>query len=287
MKQRKQSSTTNPITFLLVSSSDHVTAVTGITPTVTISKNGGSFASPSGAVSEIGNGWYAIAGNATDRNTTGDLLIHATGTGADPCDDRYSIVPWDPFDAAALGLTNLDAAISTRSTYAGADTSGTTTLLSRLSSTRATNLDNLDTTVSSRLATSGYTAPSTPPTVAAIRTEMDSNSTKLANLDATVSSRLASGSYTAPDNTSITAIKAITDTLGLTAIADALLKRDFSAVSGEASRSMLNALRAIRNKVSRSGSTITVTKEDDTASAWTATITTDATAAPITTVDPA
>jgi hypothetical protein len=46
-------------------------------------------------------------------------------------------------DAAGFGLSRLDAAISTRSTYAGADTSGTTTLLSRLSSTRAGYLDNL------------------------------------------------------------------------------------------------------------------------------------------------
>ena len=45
-----------------------------------------------------------------------------------------------------------------------------------------TRIANLDATVSSRNAT-------TPPTVVAIRTEMDSNSTKLANLDATISSR--------------------------------------------------------------------------------------------------
>lgn len=58
-----------------------------------------------------------------------------------------------------LLVTNIDAAISSRSTYAGGDTSGTTTLLSRLTSGRATNLDNLDAAVSTRLATSGYTAP--------------------------------------------------------------------------------------------------------------------------------
>ena len=39
---------------------------------------------------------------------------------------------------------------------------------------------------------------------------------RLANLDAAVSSRLASASYTAPDNTSITAIKAKTDSLTFT-----------------------------------------------------------------------
>lgn len=43
----------------------------------------------------------------------------------------------------ATNLDNLDAAITTRSTYAGADTAGTTTLLSRLSATRAGYLDNL------------------------------------------------------------------------------------------------------------------------------------------------
>lgn len=99
MKLRKQSSTDYPICFLMVDSTDHVTAETGLSPTVTISKNGGSFASPSGTVSEVGSGWYKLAGNATDRNTLGELLIHATATGADPVDDRYEIVAWDPFSA--------------------------------------------------------------------------------------------------------------------------------------------------------------------------------------------
>ena len=62
-------------------------------------------------------------------------------------------------------------------------------------------VENLDATVSSRLATSGYTAPSTAPTVTAIRQEMDTNSTKLANLDATTSSRLASSAYSAAPTT--------------------------------------------------------------------------------------
>lgn len=41
-------------------------------------------------------------------------------------------------------LTNLNATVSSRSTYDGSDTAGTTTLLGRLTSQRATNLDNLD-----------------------------------------------------------------------------------------------------------------------------------------------
>ncbi len=106
-KLRKQSNTTYPLFFLMVDSTDHVTGKTGLSPTVTISKNGGSFASPSGAVSEVGNGLYKVAGNATDSNTLGELWIHATGTGADPTDTAYTVVPYDPFDAVRLGLTAL------------------------------------------------------------------------------------------------------------------------------------------------------------------------------------
>lgn len=69
--------------------------------------------------------------------------------------------------------------------------------------------------------------------------------------------------------------------------ADALLKRDMSAVSGESARSPLNALRFLRNKWSISGTTLTVTKEDDTTSAWTSTVAGDATADPIVSSDPA
>lgn len=70
-------------------------------------------------------------------------------------------------------------------------------------------------------------------------------------------------------------------------IADALLKRDMSAVTGEAARSPLNALRFLRNKWSISGTTLTVTKEDDSTSAWTSALTESAGANPITGSDPA
>lgn len=69
--------------------------------------------------------------------------------------------------------------------------------------------------------------------------------------------------------------------------ADALLKRDMSAVTGESARSPLNALRFLRNKWVVSGTTLTVTKEDDATSAWTATVTATAGADPITGSDPA
>lgn len=109
MRDRQLGSTAHPITFLLVLSSDHITGATGKVPTVTISKDGGAFAAPAGAVSEIGNGWYALAANSTDRNTLGDFALHATAAGCDPLDREYAIVAYDPFNAANLGLTGLPA----------------------------------------------------------------------------------------------------------------------------------------------------------------------------------
>lgn len=72
----------------------------------------------------------------------------------------------------------------------------------------------------------------------------------------------------------------------VTELVDALLKRDFSAVTGESARSVLNSLRAIRNKVDIAAGTMTVYKEDDSTSAWTATVTT-AIGNPIASIDPA
>ncbi len=127
----------------------------------------------------------------------------------------------------------------------------------------------------------------------AVRSEMDDNSTKFGALmtyadDAEV--RLAS--IMAKTNNLPASPAAVGSAMTLTAgertsIAEALLKLDLSTVAGEASRSVLNALRALRNKFSVSGTTYTVTKEDDTTTAWTATLTTDPDADPITGSDPA
>lgn len=124
--QIKNSSTVYPLVFFMVDSADHITGKTGLTVTVTLSKAGGAFASPSGAVSEIANGWYKVAGNATDSNTNGPLALHATATGADPSDTLYEVVAVDPQDAVRLGLSALPNAAAeaagglyTRGTGAG------------------------------------------------------------------------------------------------------------------------------------------------------------------------
>lgn len=119
MKERQQSTSTYAIGFLLVSSTDHVTPVTGLggSVTVTISKSYGAFASPSATIGEVGNGWYSLSGSglATDLGTLGDIVIHAFGTGSDPTDVTYTVVAYNPFDPVRLGLTALPNAAAAAS----------------------------------------------------------------------------------------------------------------------------------------------------------------------------
>lgn len=91
-----------PLVFLLVLSADHITGATGKTPTVTISKNGGAFTTPLGAVTEIGNGLYKVAADAQDANTLGPLFLHATAPGCDPVDEQYDVVDYNPTSAQPI-----------------------------------------------------------------------------------------------------------------------------------------------------------------------------------------
>ena len=76
------------------------------------------------------------------------------------------------------------------------------------------------------------------------------------------------------------------DVAALDDIADAILKRDWGLITGEAARSLLNAARFLRNKWDVTAGVLTVTKEDDATTAWTGVTTGTAGADPITAVDP-
>ncbi len=217
---------------LLVSSTDHVSPVTGATLAISASKDGAAFASISPTVTERGNGWYSLALTTAHSDTLGDLALHISASGADPLDmvllveggstdadvssrlasGSYSAPPSaasirSEMDANSTKLAHLDADVSTRLPTSSYSAPPSASSIRTEMDTNSTKLANLDTTVSSRLAAASYSAP---PSAAAVRAEIDANSTKL---DATVSSRLAAGSYVAPDNADIAAIKAKTDLL--------------------------------------------------------------------------
>ncbi|MBP6544715.1 MAG: hypothetical protein KA265_19145 [Piscinibacter sp.] len=179
-----------------------------------------SYSAPPSAATIAGAVWdEAISGHLT-AGTTGAKLNAAASAG-------------DPWSTALPGAYSAGSAGFLVGTY-------------------------LDAAISTRLATSGYTAPLS---AAGTRTALGLAS---ANLD-----------------TQLDALPTATEN------ADALLDRDMGVGADTNSRSPRNALRHIRNKWSVSGTTLTVTKEDDSTTAWTSTLSTNASADPITGSDPA
>lgn len=114
----------------------------------------------------------------------------------------YSLTQAFPSNFSSLGIS-AGGAISTVTTLTNApsDSSGTTTLLSLLTSTRAEYLDNLS--GGAVMLASSYTAPlSAAGTRSALGMSAANLDAQLAALDSDILSRLASSSYSAPPSAS-------------------------------------------------------------------------------------
>lgn len=209
--------------------------------------------------------WDEILSGHAVAGSTGEALS-AAGASGDPW---ITALPGS-YSAGQAGYiigTNLDATVSSRATQASVDTVD----------------DFLDTEIAAIKAKTDN-LPSDPADASDVAASFSAVNTKLDTIDDFL-------------DTEVAAIKAKTDNLPAspaatsdiptaTQNADALLNRDMSAVSDTNARSPLNALRFIRNKWSIAGTTLTVTKEDDATSAWTATVTAAPGADPISGNDP-
>src|SRR5690606_15202054 len=104
------------------------TALTIANTDIKIWKTGGTSESNknSGGATHIASGRYYAVLDATDTNTIGPLEINVHVSGALPIKVRCCVLDEAVYDVM-FGTT-------APSTYAGADTSGTTTLLSRIGS---------------------------------------------------------------------------------------------------------------------------------------------------------
>ena len=176
-------------------------ATTGLAVTCQPYQSGAAVGSAINCPETGSTGFYS--GNMTGSAGTYQLAFRAAGANV-----GSGNIVWDGTNEIAsstLTQANVQSALTEQ---------GITTA-------RAGNLDNLDTTVSSRLAPSGTlatvttltNAPSvpTPSEIASqVRTEL---ATELARVDVATSTRLASSAYTAPANSDITSIKAKTDNL--------------------------------------------------------------------------
>lgn len=90
MASLKVSTATTRMLFM-TDATDHVTGKASLTLTVTASKAGGAFATITPSVTDRGSGWYAVALTAAHTDTVGELVLHATATGADPTDKLYDV----------------------------------------------------------------------------------------------------------------------------------------------------------------------------------------------------
>ena len=169
----------------------------------------------------VGKTGYALTATTGLGNQTGAVGSVTAGVTVTTNNDKtgYGLsgaavqAIWDALTSALttvgsigkLLVDNINATISSRSTYAGGDTSGTTTILGRIIGTLATGTHNPQTgdsfarlgapvgasisaDIQTRLATSGYTAPPSSATIAA------------AVWDLTVSGHTTSGTFGAAMN---------------------------------------------------------------------------------------
>lgn len=103
-------SVTRRIVLKAYLSSDHVTAATGKTIAVVISKNGAAFGNPSGGATnatEIANGWYYVDLSTTDSGTLGPLIVRGTASGVDDAETWRYVV--DPHNAGYDGVPSVTA----------------------------------------------------------------------------------------------------------------------------------------------------------------------------------
>lgn len=99
-------STARDIVVLMIDSTDHVTGKTGLTLTISLSKNAAAFASITPTVTELSSGFYKLALTTTHTDTLGDFALHITSTGADPSDVVRQVVARLPGEKVDIGYVN-------------------------------------------------------------------------------------------------------------------------------------------------------------------------------------
>jgi len=263
----------------------------------------------SGGATHIANGYYHSTLDATDTATLGRLDVSVNVAGALPVYKSFMVEAAGKFD---FGYSATGAIPSFGVLSRGTAQSATGTTLVLAASDDYANDVLIGSTVLAFGATqgywqsrqiTGYVLSTDTVTVDAWTVTPSGTITYvvLGSPPASVSSptqvALVDGAITAAKiaTGAITAAKVAADAIGASQlatdavdeIADGLLNRNMATGTDSGSttvRTVRQALRALRNKVSVSGGTATVTKEDDSTASWTAAVTGTPT---VTAVDPA
>lgn len=266
MTRRLPQNTAFTIMLKVFSNSDHISPSSGSTVGVKISKAGAAFINPNAGATNAaevdstnGPGWYKYSADSTDLNTLGDFVIRATATSCDPSEQVCMVVA----ATAAVNMTQIaGVAVDTTSPQLGV----------RVNNIVANAVDTTSAQLGVRLVNIGASA---------IDTTSPQLGVRVVNIGAS-----------AVDTTSAQlGVRVNVITSGsINSVADGLLDRDMS-VGGDTgsttTRTVRQSLRFLRNKWTISAGSLSVFKEDDSTVSWTAAVTTDSTALPIVTNDPA
>jgi hypothetical protein len=222
---------------------------------------------------------------ATSQGTADDATLAAIAALSIPSAATIADAVWDEAIAGHVAVGSTGEALGDASAAGdpwgmalpgayGAGTAGkiigdniNATISSRASQTSVDTIDDLLDTEIGALTTAVADIPTNAELATALGTADDATLAAIAALNNLSSAQVTAAVPTAAQN------------------ADALLDRNIAGGSN-GGRDVTSALRGIRNKVSITAGTLTVTEEDDATPAWTAAVTTTA-GNPITAVDPA
>ena len=235
--------------FVHDANGDAVTGITNGSFTKRISKNGGAFGAMTVTITELENGWYSVPVGTGHSDTLGILSITFTSGAGKQVNLQWRVEAKLNDDLNDFDAANDDVAVVTLV--------GTTTLNSDM--------------VGAPLSAAG-TRAALGLTSANMDTQFTASATAIGFNVGKTGYSLTVAPPTAIEN------------------ADAYLDRDMStgADSGSTTvRTPRQALRFLRNKWALIGTTLTVNKEDDSTPSWTATVSTDAAADPVTGSNPA
>lgn len=98
--------TANNVMVYMVDATDHVTPETGLTLTLTLSKNGGAFAAITPTVTERGAGWYSVALTASHTDTVGELILSAASAGAETYLKTMNVVEQFAYGMSDVNICN-------------------------------------------------------------------------------------------------------------------------------------------------------------------------------------
>lgn len=184
------------------------TGKTGLTVTVDLYDPSGSQIVTGASATAIGGGLYAYT-LSTNNSAEGEYAAVFKTTDS-TVDSQHIPSLWV---LGRAGVENLDAATSSRlasSAYTAPTAAPTVTAIRQEMDSNSTKLSNLDAAVSTR---STLTAAQVNAEVDTALSDVGLTTTITGRIDQAISSRLASASYTAPANSDVSAIKSKTDAL--------------------------------------------------------------------------